>query len=138
MNPDDFENQLQNQPLRQVPREWRAEILNAASAALTIPPSPFTSHVPWWRELLWPNPAVWAGLAAAWVVVFALNMASSQELPTTVATTPAPSPEVLQALNQQKQLFAELIHSSELPSVETPKPFLPRPRSECAPAVVTV
>jgi hypothetical protein len=136
--PDDFEKQLQRQPLRQVPDVWRAEILDAVSAPSAIHHSPFTIHAPWWRELLWPNPAAWAGLAAAWVVILALNLASSEKNNPDSATSPAPSPEVLQALIQQRQLFAELIRSGDLPPMERPRLFLPRPRSESAPAFVTV
>src|ERR1051326_3014278 len=98
--PDDFEKQLQRQLLRRVPNEWRAKILDAAAPS-AIHHSPFTIHAPCWRELLWPNPAAWAGLAAAWVVILALNLASSNKS-TSVAAAPAPSPEVIEALHQQR------------------------------------
>ena len=123
---DDFEQQLQRQPLRPAPASWRKEILGAAAAASPSHLAPHTSHLPWLRQLLWPCPEAWAAVAAVWVAIFALNMASSGEPSISVAATPAPSPEVLQALNQQKQLFAELIRSTDLPPIEPPKPFLPR------------
>jgi hypothetical protein len=127
---DDFEKQLQRQPLKKMPGEWRDQILSAASASSDLQPSTFNLRpLPWWRALLWPNPAAWAGLAATWAAIFALNMASPEKLNTSAVTTPAPSPEVRHALNQQKQLFAELIRSPEVPPVEPPKPFIPRPRS---------
>ncbi len=135
---DDFEKQLQRQPLRQLPPEWREEVLYAAAAPLTIHHSPFTVRAPWWRELFWPNPAAWASLAAVWVAIFALNLASSENSSASAAAAPATSPEVMQALNQQRLLFAELIRSTDLPPTEPPKPFLPRPRSETRPTTVAV
>src|SRR5205809_1141912 len=35
MNADDFEKQLQHAPLREVPAQWRGEILDACRCALT-------------------------------------------------------------------------------------------------------
>ncbi len=42
MNPDDFEKQLERQPIRAVPADWRAGILNAANLLPSLnaqPPS---------------------------------------------------------------------------------------------------
>lgn len=59
---DRFEEQLQRQPFRRVPAAWRREILNAAPA-------------PSWREWLWPSPVAWGAVAAAWVLIVALQLA---------------------------------------------------------------
>jgi hypothetical protein len=129
MNIGDFEKQLERQPMREVPRAWRAEILSAAAAPSSHHHSLLTIHLPHWRDLLWPCPEAWAGLAAVWVAIFALNLASSAG-PHVASAAPAASADVLRALHEQKQLFAELIRSTEVAPMEPPKPFLPRPRSE--------
>jgi hypothetical protein len=139
MNTDDqFESRLQRQPQRPVPPSWRNEILTAARAA-AAPRSVPASHQPTWlarlnarlTALFWPHPVAWGGLAAAWLLVFALN-AASLEPTVRVATHYAPpmSGEVKELLRQQEQLFAELagpFHNSE---ADRPKLVLPSPRSE--------
>src|SRR5438128_8423589 len=141
MNTDDFEERLQRQSLRPIPREWRREILDAARRAgdpqlstlrskataedgLTINPQPTS----WGRELLWPCPQAWAGLAAAWVLILALNAATREPVRVANSAGAPPAREVLMALKEQKRLLRELIESP-MP-VESPKRFVPRPRSE--------
>ena len=82
----------------------------------------------------------WSGLAAAWLVIFALHFAAGE----TPATQPAPptmakrSSDTLQALREQKQLFAELVGlRPEARDAEAPR-FVPRPRSERAEATACV
>ncbi len=81
MNTDDFEQRLQRQPLRQVPSEWREEILSAANEVGTARRDVCgrcgAASLPGLREwllaVLWPNPKAWAGLAAIWIVILAVN-----------------------------------------------------------------
>jgi hypothetical protein len=129
MNLDDFEKQLQEQPMRQVPGHWRAEILQAANAGESR-----TARVEgqttksWLIQLLWPNPMAWGALAAVWVVVFALNFADASSEPQ-VASSPIPSRETLVALKQQRQLRAELLSAAnEIPPAEPPKLSAPHSR----------
>jgi len=78
---DDFEQFLKRQPVRALPREWRAGILAAAVDARreqlvkrdeeTASPS-----TPWWLVWLLPSRAAWAGVACAWVVILGLDAAS--------------------------------------------------------------
>jgi hypothetical protein len=71
---NEFEKQLANQPLKSVPTEWRAQILNEAKAH---EPRDIRASEAWpfgWlRELLWPCPQAWGALAAVWIVIAAFK-----------------------------------------------------------------
>jgi hypothetical protein len=134
MNTDDFEKQLQQQPLRPVPEHWRAEILRVARKVESqTPPAQTQAAKSWIHQLLWPCPQAWGALAAIWVVVFTLNFASRESEPQIAAITPEPPREVLVALKQQRQLRAELLSSSDAPVAEPPK--WPAPHSRVEPTV---
>ena len=128
MNNDEFEQQLRRQPMRPIPAEWRRQILDSAPG----PESPVSVRE-WsfsWRELFWPSPRAWAGLAAVWAVILALNTASSDSaIPSAERARPAqPSPQFLMALQEQWQLRAELM---DIPVAEaSPKTEPARPRSD--------
>ena len=67
---NEFEKQLANQPLKSVPAEWRAQILNEAKAHMPRAVSESDARpLSWLRELLWPCPQAWGALAAVWVVI---------------------------------------------------------------------
>ena len=90
------------------------------------------------REFFRVPRTAWVGFAAAWLVIIALNIASSDapQVNVTVASAPAKrSPEMLQALREQKRLLAELVGSLSAPEAEAPR-FVPRPRSERQPQLV--
>jgi hypothetical protein len=142
MNTDDFEKRLQRQPLRQVPGEWRDEILSAARQ--TSSPhhaSRITHHVPPSLSLLstlnsqlsivlWPHPTAWAGLAAVWLVILGINL-TTRDVSQSVAKHAAPvSPQLIMAFQEQERLLSELIGPRETPAAERPKPGPARPRSE--------
>lgn len=94
MNPDEFEQRLQEEAFRPIPPEWRHELLrearlDGAAPAVRAPaarapavrapavraPAPWPENGPreWLRDWLWPAPAAWAALAACWVAVLILN-----------------------------------------------------------------
>lgn len=107
----------------------RAEDL-AAYARLTAEtkgghPSPLSLAViaqHFWQETLWPWRRVWAGVAASWLVILGLGLATG-DTPGTAAIKPArPDPEVLAVLRQQEQLLTQLL------GTEAPQPGL-RPRT---------
>ena len=158
MKPDDFEPRLQRQTLRAVPREWRAEILARANAAAraskqregdsSLGAGLNSSRRRQWastvsgylslvtsaatrmgRELIWPNPRAWAGLAAVWIVIFALKLSTENE-GRIAGNKSSATPEVIAELRQQKLLFAELIGEVEVRDAKPPKRSPPRPRSE--------
>jgi hypothetical protein len=137
MNPEDFEKQLKRQPVRPVPVEWRAEILAAANVASVASPAPrptaslistLNSRL---SALLWPCPQAWAGLAAVWLVIFAVNY-SMQDNSGIVASKspPSTSPEAIMVLQEQRKLLANLMAPYDESPAEPPKPFIPRPRGE--------
>ena len=146
MKPDDFENQLQRQPLRAAPAEWRAEILHAATNAVaddvrrrtdearTVSQSnrlltSAATNQAWWREWLWPSPQAWAGLAAVWLVILGLN-ATTASRSTDMAMRPSkPSPEVETTLAAQRRELARLLDNFPEPT-PAPKAGPPGPRSE--------
>jgi hypothetical protein len=63
---DEFEKHLSEIALNPPPEEWREQILARAN-----PREPAT--LPWWQEWLWPCPQAWAGMAALWVIMLAMN-----------------------------------------------------------------
>ena len=133
MNRDDqFEKRLQRQPLRAIPTAWREKILSAAEgAAASGDSSPANSPSTWWRELFWPCPRAWAGLAAAWLVILGASFAARDPSPASEARrVPPPSPQLRQLLKQQEQLLAELVGPPESPEAHRFKPAAPQPRSQ--------
>ena len=129
---NEFEKRIAETPPRRLPAAWRSDILAAAHAERapeTIRPT--ATARPWWLEWLWPNPIAWGTLAAAWVVIFALQ-----------ATTPAPSGSQTASassntlnliVKRQQELVSLLVTSSE--------PAPPRavgPRSERRREIVAV
>ncbi|MFZ0827111.1 MAG: hypothetical protein WAO02_06785 [Verrucomicrobiia bacterium] len=133
MNIDDFEQKLQRQPMRQVPAGWRDEILAAATARR---PPQVTRHSflstsnPQLSTLLWPHPKAWAGLAAVWVLILAVDFSLRDPSSRIAETFAPPSPEVMVELKKQQLLFAELVGSRGPLDADRQKIFPPKPRSE--------
>ena len=133
MKPDEFEQQLQRQPLRPIPAEWRTEILAAARAAGPRPSALDAQSASWWRELLWPSPLAWAGVAAAWAVILALNSAAWSDADATAAARrpPAPPAVIEMALAQRRQLMSSLFDTAPVEAAAPPpEPARPQPHSQ--------
>jgi hypothetical protein len=137
MNADDFEQRLERQPMREVPAEWRSQILSAARTAAGSTRrhrgSAFSRFGGWRAQvvsLLWPSPRIWAGLAAVWVLLAAANRLTFN--PTELAAAPAarPAAATLAAWKEQKRILAELMQSGGPSTAEVASPAKPRPRSE--------
>ena len=143
MKPDDFEQRLHRQPLRQIPAEWREEILREGrrAAVLEIGDAD-TASLPElnWRakltNIFWPNPQAWAGLAAVWILIFAVNFSVRDRAPVVVEKSAPPPPEVLVELRQQRRMLAELIGPRDARDADRSKSFVPQPRSERAEILV--
>lgn len=130
MNSDDFEKRLQRQTFRKVPANWRDEILSAAKTkSVSIPSAPDLQRTSWWRELLWPCPQAWGGLAAVWLIILTLNFAM-REPRIEMAKAAPPSPEVVAALREQRRLYLELAGMPMNESPAIPKSATPGPSSQ--------
>ena len=135
MKPDEFEQKLSRQPLRQVPVDWRAEILAAASTSARpttngARPGRLSTITHQLSTVFWPHPKAWAGLAAAWVLILAVNFSTRDTSPRMAGKSLPPSPEVIVELKKQQRLFAELMGSREPLDADRQKGFSPKPRSE--------
>jgi len=82
-----------------------------------------------WRELIFPCRRIWAGLAAVWIVILAVNLSMRDHSPAVAMKSP-PTSEMIMAWRQQQQLLTELIGPNETRAAAPPKPFAPQPRSE--------
>jgi hypothetical protein len=83
-----------------------------------------------WRELIFPSRRIWAGLAAVWILIFAVNF-SIRDNSHIVARKSPPAAEMIMAWRQQQRLLAELNGSPASPAdAERQKTFLPKPRTE--------
>ncbi len=80
-------------------------------------------------DLLWPCPQAWAGLAAVWILILAVNFSMRDPEPMVAKRVSPPSPEMVAELKQQQQMWVELIGPGQAAEAE-PAKFLPLPRSE--------
>ncbi len=130
MKPDDFEQRLQRQPLRDIPTTWREDILQTAQSTVAPRPSPIIACVhACWHELFWPCRRAWVGLAVVWTAILVVNVAT-RDAPKAVARQTLQSPAgMAEALKEKRRLMSELIGSVTEPA-EPPRSYLPRPRSE--------
>jgi anti-sigma factor RsiW len=83
-----------------------------------------------WRQLIWPSRRIWAGLAAAWLLILVANLNLKTGGPHLVATSSPVSTDFIMAWREQEKMMAELIERSESKSTAPPKRYVPQPRSE--------
>jgi hypothetical protein len=116
---NEFERRLAQQPLRQVPPDWRREVLAHATQ---------TGRAPRVRaailDWLWPSPLAWASLILIWLALAAVFTVTERNEPDiTFASSAAPTgahvdaaqgDEVaasLLAYHTRPDLFADLAHT---------------------------
>ena len=144
MKTDDLEQRLGRQSPRQIPAAWREEILSAARNASVCDPAPHaTRHGFSWliQELTTVfrfHRAAWAGLAAAWLVILGMNLSATEKANTMTRNTLPPARETLQALKQQRLLFAELVDRPAPRDTAPIRIIPPGPRSQRREAIVAV
>lgn len=130
MNSDDFEKRLERQTMRSIPGEWRREILQCAKNNSAVEHRGFLSALDQnLSTLLWPCPQAWAGLAAIWIVILAMNLSSEEPKPKFAKSEP-PSRDFILAMKEQRRLYLELVGTSSNEVAEPPKELAPRPQSK--------
>lgn len=132
-----FEQRLSQQPVKEVPPVWRAEILAAARAAQPAPQvarvakHSFLSTInAQLSAVLWPHPKAWAGLAAVWVGIIVLNVSTQDRAVPRMERAEPASPEMVVELRKQQKLYAELMGMNEPRVAERPKDVPGRPRTQ--------
>jgi hypothetical protein len=115
----EFEKQLMEQPLRQTPPAWRAEILREARIAAVQQPAEATG----WRSWFWPAPKAWAALAACWLVLWAAN--ALNESPTAVKGGRGDTAALAAALAEKRRALQDVDMVIVANQVQ---PVVPRPR----------
>jgi|SRR5882724_3687246 len=134
---DDFEKHLKRQTPRQIPAEWREEILNAARVSSPSHPESRITHHGFLSTLnrqlttlLWPHPKAWAGLVAVWLLVGAAHFYDADGPATVAMNAPPPSQELIMTLQRQHRELARLVEPTLSLDAEPPKALQSGPRSE--------
>lgn len=106
MKPEDpFEQRLRCQTLRQVPSEWRADILAAAdNSRRQVTKQPIAAGevalIEWWRLWFARFPLAWSALAAIWIALIGVNLTLPAPLVSVSAlVSPTARTESLTAMN---------------------------------------
>jgi hypothetical protein len=81
-----------------------------------------------WSELILPSRRIWAGLAAVWVLLLAVNLSQRDHSEVTMAETSTPA-QMAASFQQQQELLAQLIGPNEPAVAEPQKKYVPRPSS---------
>jgi hypothetical protein len=141
MNMENFEQKLSRRPMREIPGEWREEILAATGRTAKVENRGqeqfwLSSLVSRLSTILWPCPQAWVGLATVWILILAVNFSDRDKTPAIAEKSAPPSPEMMAQLRQQHRLLVELIGANQTHDAEPPK-VLPFPRSERLPDILT-
>ena len=81
-----------------------------------------------WRELVMPSRRTWGTLAAAWVLILAVNFSLRDPAPAGTVIMSAPP---MMSFQEQQKLLNELLADRSLPvDADHPKTSAPRPHSQ--------
>ena len=83
-----------------------------------------------WNELILPNRRTWAGLAAAWLLIVAVNVLQREPATAGKFSSASSAPTMMSFREQQRwmnELFADRTVATD---AEPPKTFSPKPRTE--------
>ena len=121
MNPEDFEKQLERQPLRPLPADWRAgnspprktaaaPRLSRRAKSRTPRPSFLSTLNHQLSTLLWPCPRRPGPVSppSGWLIL-AVNYSTADKTPVMAQATPPPTPEMIRMVQEQRRVLAQLI-----------------------------
>ncbi len=84
-----------------------------------------------WRDVILPARRIWAGLAAAWVLILAGNLSLSGVAPARSLPMTASVPALIRSFKEQQIILAELLAEPARPQLAArPGFFSPKPRTE--------
>jgi hypothetical protein len=101
----------------------------AIRSASTGPAKPAESSSGWWSDVIWPCRHAWGGIAALWLVMWAVNWQRPTVSAAGSSAAHSPSPIMLQAMAEQRRLLTEMLPPPQMPPAEPP-PRNPQPHSE--------
>jgi hypothetical protein len=132
---ESFEQHLRRQQPREIPPEWRGQILSAAAATRVPEELPLSESLiarlrRQLRAYLWPHPIAWAALGACWVVILAVNLSLHEPAPVMAKKSMPVAPDTLAELKREQLLLAEVAGVSETPDVDRAKKDALQPRTE--------
>jgi len=121
----------QFQPSESARASW-AKVIRAAGRPEPVRRlAPAVAFRDWAHEVFWPWRRVWAGVAAAWLVILAGNVSLRDPAPAITAKSAAPSQEAIASFRDQQKMLAELLPDHSAPrDAERQKFFSPKPRTE--------
>jgi len=83
-----------------------------------------------WSELIWPCRRVWSGLAAVWILIFAVNFSLHDNL-SSVTGKPVRAPAAMMSWQTEQRLMNELLADRAVPAdADRQRPVSPKPRTE--------
>ena len=104
-----------------------AAALPARSQLSTFNPQPASL----WERLFGPNPLAWAGLAAVWVLLLAVNRSGSEAATSSASRASQPSEAaVAEIVRENRRQMAELLNLDEPQAAPTPRSELHPKRSQ--------
>ncbi len=105
----------------------RAAALPARSQLSTLNSQPASL----WERLFGPNPLAWAGLAAVWVLLLAVNRSGSEAATSSASRASQPSEAaVAEIVRENRRQMAELLNLDEPQAAPTPRSELHPKRSQ--------
>ena len=116
--------------MRQIPGDWRTAMIAAASTPKPAPSTPRVQESAWTlesfkiriRQILWPCPEAWGGVAATLAVLWVVNLSVTHDSLPPERLPPQVAQELATGFQEQLRLMAELERQPHAHSRKAPKP----------------
>jgi hypothetical protein len=125
----------QVEPNQTVQARWAKDFQAVTGPARAPWSALIVSILDWCRDLFRPCRRIWAGFAAIWLGIFAINVSTRDTTQSAAIKRSPASPEAVRAFLEREGLLVELRKPGEPRVTEPPKPSLPAPRSERRPGL---
>jgi len=116
-------------------QEWAAAVRSIVATRPVSRATPAAIALDAWRQLILPCRGAWAGMAAAWLVLWGIHVQLADDPAAAARGARSSAPAVLRAIAEQRQLLAELSLTPKAPATQPDQPadrprHMPGPRSE--------